>query len=330
VNHDAHFQLSHQQEQPKMGRRLLLHTSFILLLPLIVSGFGISLAGTIALVLVALLWRWAISFSVIAAPAKTPELVLETISASHFVEKVRWCMDRLDLEYVEKPAAGALGAFFLGRTVPVLKFRTGAVQSSIGNSPEILRYLWGQYSTKRGEKADFLQADQERLELEGRIDRCGVDLQVWVYYHLLDDRELTLHVWGINNPAIPAWQRFSLRLFYPLLCFLIRRAFRISSAHHSRSLEHLDALLADVDGLLEDGRKSILGGARVNYIDISFAAIMGLWLQPAGYGGGKADSVRIEKSRIPQAMHAEIERWMGHYPRATEFIERMYQEERLP
>ncbi len=313
-----------------MGRRLLLHTSFLLLLPLIVAGFGISLAGAFALVLAALLWRWAISLSVIAAPAKTPELVLETISASHFVEKVRWCMDRLGLDYVEKPAGGTLGAFFLGRTVPVLKFRTGAVQSSIGNSPEILRYLWGQYSAKLGEKADFLRADNERLELEGRIDRCGVDLQVWVYYHLLDDRELTLHAWGIDNPEIPAWQCWSLRLLYPMLRFLIRRAFRISSAHHSRSLEHLDALLADVDGRLEDGRKSILGGDSVNYIDISFAAIMGMWLQPAGYGGGKADSVRIERSKTPPAMRNEIERWMSHYPRATKFIERMYQEERLP
>jgi glutathione S-transferase len=313
-----------------MGRRLLLHTGFLLLLPLIVAGFGISLAGAIALVLAALLWRWAISLSVIAAPAKTPELVLETISASHFVEKVRWCMDRLGLDYVEKPAGGTLGAFFLGRTVPVLKFRTGAVQSSIGNSPEILRYLWGQYSTKLREKADFLKADDERLDLEGRIDRCGVDLQVWVYYHLLDDRELTLHAWGIDNPAIPAWQRWMLRLLYPLLRFLIRRAFRISSAHHSRSLEHLDALLAHVEGLLEDGRKSILGGDSVNYTDISFAAIMGLWLQPAGYGGGKADSVRIERSKIPRTMRTEIERWMGHYPRATKFIERMYEEERLP
>ena len=158
--------------------RLLLHSSFLFLLPLIVAGFGISLPGAITLVALALLWRWAISLSMIATPEKTPELELETISASHYVEKVRWCMDRLGLDYVEKPAGGTLGAFFLGRTVPVLKFRTGAVRSSIGNSPEILRYLWGRYSPQSGERADFLQADPERLELEKKIDRCGADLQV--------------------------------------------------------------------------------------------------------------------------------------------------------
>ena len=313
-----------------MGNRLLLHSTFLFLLPLIVAGFGISLPGAIALVALALLWRWAISLSVIAAPAKTPELELETISASHYVEKVRWCMDRLGLDYLEKPVGGTLGAFFLGRTVPVLKFRTGAVRSSIGNSPEILRYLWGRYSPQAGERASFLQADPGRLELEKKIDRCGVDLQVWVYYHLLDEPELTLRVWGCQNPGIPAWQRWSLRLLYPLLRFLIRRAFRISTTHHARAVEHIDTLLAEVEALLEDGRKSILGGDVINYSDITFAAIMGLWLQPEAYGGGKADTVRIERTETPVAMRAEIERWSEQYPRATMFIERMYQEERLP
>lgn len=313
-----------------MGNRLLLHSTFLFLLPLIVAGFGISLPGAIALVALALLWRWAISLSVIAAPAKTPELELETISASHYVEKVRWCMDRLGLDYLEKPVGGTLGAFFLGRTVPVLKFRTGAVRSSIGNSPEILRYLWGRYSPQAGERASFLQADPGRLQLEKKIDRCGVDLQVWVYYHLLDEPELTLRVWGCQNPGIPAWQRWSLRLLYPLLRFLIRRAFRISTAHHARAVEHIDTLLAEVEALLEDGRKSILGGDVINYSDITFAAIMGLWLQPETYGGGKADTVRIERTETPVAMRAEIERWSEQYPRATMFIERLYQQERLP
>jgi hypothetical protein len=94
-------------------------------------------------------------------------------------------------------------------------------------------------------------------------------------------------------------------------------------------VEHIDTLLAEVEARLEDGRKSILGGDVINYSDITFAAIMGLWLQPEGFGGGKADAVRIERNRTPDAMRAEIERWSEHYPRATMFIERLYQEERL-
>jgi glutathione S-transferase len=310
------------------ARRLLLHGLFLLLLPVIVAWWGISVPGAIALVLLALLWRWGISLSAIAAPPRGPELVLETISASHFVEKVRWCMDRLGVDYVEQPAGGALGAFFLGRTVPVLKFRSGAVRSSIGNSPEILRYLWGRYAAERRERAEFLQPTAERLDLESRIDRCGRDLQVWVYYHILDDRDLTLHAWGANSPAIPAWQRFALKLLYPLLRLLIRKAFRITSAHHARAVDHLVKLLADVEESLADGRESILGGDEINFSDIAFAAIMGLWIMPPAFGGGRADAVRIELDRCPAAMQAEIAAWKQNYPLATEFVERLYTEQR--
>ena len=310
------------------GKRLLLHTVALFLLPLIVAGFGLSLAAATGLVLLALLWRWALSLSVLALPGKGPELQLDTISASHFVEKVRWCMDRLGLDYTERPAGGALGAFFTGRTVPRLRFRSGAVQSSIGNSQEILRYLWGRYAARRGDKAAFLEPTPERLALEQRIDRCGVDLQVWVYYHILPNRELTLHAWGCNNPAIPAWQRLSLRLLYPLLAFLIRKSFRITPKHYGRAVEHISALLAEIDALLEDGRKSILGDDEINYSDIAFAAIMGLWMQPEGYGGGKADTVRIERGRVPAAMRSDIEKWEKDYPRAREFIETIYRSRR--
>jgi len=312
-----------------MSKRFLLHAIFLLVLPVIVAWFGISTAGAIGLVVFALLWRWAISLSTLVAPEKVPDLELTTISASHFVEKVRWCMDRLGLVYTEKPAGGALGAFFLGRTVPVLKFSTGAVRSRIGNSPEILRYLWGRYSAGMPDQARFLEPTTERLEFEQKIDRCGVDLQVWVYYHILGDRELTLHAWGVSNPAIPAWQRLVLKLTYPLLRFLIRKSFRITSAHHEKAVSHIGALLADAETRLSDGRKSLLGGNTINFTDLAFCAIMGLWLQPRGYGGGKADTVRIEREQCPPQMASQIEAWSQSYPLATGFIETLYGEERL-
>lgn len=309
-----------------MGRRLLLHSLFLVLLPVVVAAFGIGVAGALGLVALALLWRWAISLSVFVAPPRVPELELETISASHFVEKVRWCLDRLGVDFREKPAGGALGAFFLGRTVPVLRFRSGAVRSSIGNSPEILRYLWGRYGTECGERAEFLRPTRDRLEFEARVDRCGVDLQVWVYFHILNDRELTLHAWGANSPAVPAWQRLLLKALFPLLRFLIRKAFRITPRRHAAAVEHVNALLAEVESRLDDGRHSILGGDDVNYTDLAFAAIMGLWAMPPGYGGGKADAVRVEIDRCPEAMQAEVATWRSDHPRCAAFIEHLYEE----
>ena len=309
--------------------RLLVHTIFLFLLPIIVAWFGVSVWGAIALVIFALAWRWVITMSEILTPAKTPDLELETIAASHFVEKVRWCMDRLGVEYTERQWVGVLGVFTRGRSVPQLKIRTGLVRSTIGNSPEILRYLWGAYSATLGEQAEFLAPSEDRLALENRLDRYGVDLQIWVYYHVLDDRDLTQHAWGCNSPAIPAWQRYAVKATYPVLRFLMRKAFRISDTQYAKAVERIEALLAEIDAMLADGRVSILGDAFINYVDITFAALSGLWLQPPEYGRDKADGVRIDRERAPRGMQADIERWIDKYPNASTYIGRLYQQERL-
>ena len=307
-------------------KRLVLHAAFVLLLPVCVAAFGWSVWTALLLVLLAILWRWAIVLQGLLRTPTGPDLVLETISVSHFVEKVRWCMDRLGLDYEEVPWCGTLGAFYLGRTVPRLHLRTGAVRSQIGNSPEILRYLWGACSATHGESAAFLEPTQERLEFERRIDRCGVSLQVWIYYHLLRDPELCKHAWGVNSEAVPAWQRQLVRVLFPVQAYLIRKAFRVDEGHYRKSCERIESLLAETEADLADGRSSILGGGAVTYTDLAFAAIHGVWLQPAGYGG--AAGIRIERASTPRAMREDIERWIEDYPRVTRFIERLYASER--
>jgi glutathione S-transferase len=311
-----------------IGHRLLLHAFFLTIAPVVVAWFGLSVPAAVGLVLLLLLWRWLAVLSGLAVPAKTPAIVLTTISASHFVEKVRWCMDRLGLDYVERPAGGALGAFFLGRTVPQLKVRTGAVQSVIGNSAEILRYLWGRYSVDDPQAAEFLEPTKQRIELEARLDRYGANLQVWVYYHLLDSRDLTLHAWGANDRATPYWQRLLLRALYPVLRVLMRRSFRISEAHYQKSVENIEKLLADAEERLDNDAKSLLGDAQANYVDLQFAAFSALWLMPPEFGGGKAAGVRIEKETTPQAMQEDIEKWSARYPRVVQHVARLYREQR--
>ena len=305
---------------------LAAHATFVLLLPLVVAAFGLSVWTALLLVLLGLLWRWAIVLTGLVRPPAGPDMELETISASHYVEKVRWCMDRLGLEYREVPWCGTLGAFYLGRTVPRLHFRTGAVRSQIGNSPEILRYLWGAYGATHGEAASFLEPTEERLAFEHRIDRCGVNLQVWIYYHLLDAPDLCKHAWGIDKETIPVWQRKLIGVLYPVQAFMIRKAFRVNETHYRKSCDHIENMLAEIEALLADGRRSILGGETVNYTDFTFAAIHGAWLQPEGYGGG--EGIRIERARVPAAMRQDIERWIDHYPRVTGFIEDLYASER--
>ena len=311
-----------------IGNRLLLHAAFLTAAPIIVAWFGLSVPAAVLLVLLLLLWRWLVVLSGFVVPANTPSLILSTISASHFVEKVRWCMDRLGVDYVERPAGGAMGAFFLGRTVPQLKVRTGAVQSVIGNSAEILRYLWGRYAVDDPARAAFLRPTRERIDFESRLDQYGASLQVWVYYHVLDDRALTLRAWGAEDPATPRWPRHLLGILFPVLRTLIRRSFRITEANYQKSVSRIEALLDEANGLLADDRPSLVNDGALNYTDLAFAAMSGLWMMCPQYGGGRAEAVRIELQQAPPAMRADVERWSEKYPRAVGFVERLYREER--
>jgi glutathione S-transferase len=257
-------------------------------------------------------------------------MVLETISMSHYVEKVRWCMDRLGVDYEERASSGVLGVMFTGRTVPRLKFQSGIVESSIGNSAEILRFLWGEFAARLPEQAAFLEPDESRLALEKRLDRYGVDLQVWVYYHILSDRQLTLRLWGGEDPQVPAWQRAIMRPLFPVTAWFLQRTFGIDDDHYARAVRHVDEVLAGAETLLDqDGRSSLLGGSSLNYVDFAFAAMSGLWLRPDNYGGGMAADCMVPLENLPEAMQADIERWKVEYPAATAFIQRLYATERL-
>jgi len=310
------------------GKRLFIYSILLLLLPVIVAWFDLSVAGAIALVVFVLVCRWFITLSGLLAPERIPKIELETIAASHFVEKVRWCMDRLGVEYKERQWIGVLGVFTIGRSVPRLNIRTGLVRSSIGNSPEILRYLWGAYAAEMGEKAQFLEPTPGRLELEKKLDSYGRDLQVWVYYHVLDYRDLTLHVWGRNSPTIPAWQRFLVIFLYPVLRFLLRKAFAINDRSYAKSVQDIENLLAGIESSLADGGASILGDESINYVDITFASFSALWLAPPEFGREKADGVRVGRERAPRKMKVDIERWTESYPLACDFVTRLYQTER--
>lgn len=306
-------------------RRNLVFAIVLFLAPLVVAWYGLSVTAAAGIVVLLLLCRWLITLSGLVAPERTPDLELATMAASHYVEKVRWCMDRLGIDYAEKPAGATLGAFFRGRSLPQLKVRTGVVRSVIGNSPDILRYLYGRCLHQDPGRFAFLEPTAERLELEHRLDLYGRSLQVWVYYHILPDRRLTLHAWGLHDAKTPAWQRLALRVLYPVLAALMRFSFKIDDTHYARSVARIEDLLRELDEDLGDGRRSLLGGETINYTDVAFAAFTGLWLMPDGYGGGRAEAVRIERDDAPAGMRADIERWIDAYPRAVAFVNELYQ-----
>jgi len=310
------------------GNRLLIYSIALLLLPLLVAWWELSVIGAVVLVAMMLFWRHGITLSGILFPAKTADIELESISISHFVEKVRWCLDRLGVEYTERKAAGIIGVFFLGRMVPQLHIRTGNSRSTIGNSSDILRFLWGRYGAESGERAAFLEPDAERLSLERKIDRYGRDLQIWLYYHTLDNRTLSLRIWGRDDHEIAAWQRFLMSMMYPVLRAFLYKGFSISEQGYVEAKQRIDAFLTEMETCCNDGQHSITSGSEIDFIDISFAAISSVWVQPDGYGGGRADSVLIAPEDLPAGLITDQQEWCEKYPQVLAFVERMYREER--
>lgn len=297
--------------------------------PVVVAWFGWSVPLALLLVLLLLGWRQGLVLAALTKPPSGPELELETILPSHFAEKARWCLDRLGIDYVEKRQGAVLGLFLRGRTVPMLTIRTGQTRSSLCESSEILRYLYGRCAGDPDVDAAFLEPTPERLAWERRLDRYGVDQQIWVYHHLLNDPALIKEAWGAESPRLSASQRWGIKIFYPVLEGLVKRAFE-PERNHPKAVEHTEALLADAEALLGDGRKSLLGGEAPDYVDLTLAALSALWMQPEEFAAGAGRDEAIEPARLPEKMRADMARWRSAYPATVAHIERLYREERLP
>jgi glutathione S-transferase len=306
----------------------ILFFTLTVLSPVLVAWFNLPVLAALGLILLLLLWRQALVLAPLTRKPTGPELELETILPSHFAEKVRWCMDRLGVHYVERPWVGVIGAFFRGRTVPALYVQTGRSRSSLGESTDILRYLYGRYAADPNVDTGFLEPTEERLAWEERLDRYGVDLQIWVYHHLVDDPELCKQVWGLDSDRLPTWQRMTGKIFYPVLETFIRRAFNPDKPHTERAVERIDTLLGETESLLADEHQALLGGETSDFIDLTLASLSSVWIQPEAFAAGAYPELRIDPARWPSRMRADMDRWRESFPLTTAHIERLYHEER--
>ncbi|CAM9200090.1 unnamed protein product [Phaeothamnion confervicola] len=314
----------------------ILHTAYVFALPFFVWWSAPSAVVVCSLVLFSYLQAWGLALSKLLATPPTSKPILETISASHFAEKVRWCLDRLDsFEYIEEVNCGTLSVIFRALSVPRLLIRTGFSTSVIANSSDILRYVYitsrpGSAVTDRL-PASFLEPKSEAIQLEAQLDKQGRYLQLWAYSYALQLRNCRtcLRVWGLHDARIPAWQKAVLVVAYPLLRIFMMGAFPASQWRTGRP--KMEAFLGDMETILQDGRTSLLGpGCDRSYVDYTFAAIFALWVRPPLYGGKGGIGGALSMEHAPAAMLADMAAWRKEFPRVTAFVERLYAEERCP
>jgi glutathione S-transferase len=300
-----------------------LHALLLYVLPVLVAwagwGVGAALAAVVVVAVAGMVIRLRTAMS---PPSARPRL--HTISYSHYVEKVRWCLDRAQIDYEEVPSIGILGVLLLGRTVPVLELP--ASRTSVGNSEEILRLVWAMHAGDGSATVVFLKPTTEAVALERYLDRAlGEPVRRWAYQQLFRDRRLTLQSWGVNEPAVPAWQRALLRPLRPLLVLAVRRMLRVNEKSAARSLEKTRAVFDEMDQRLADGRRYLLGDT-LSFADIAFASLGALAVLPGNYGGEALATHFPPVESLPSPWKEEVVAFRQRP--AGQFILRLYSEER--
>jgi glutathione S-transferase len=306
----------------------VVHLLALYALPVVVAaaGWGVpaAIGAAVAAVLLGVAARLFVSLRALRQPERP--LRLHTITFSHYAEKARWCLDRLGVPYEEVPNVGVLGVLLTGRTVPWLEVPPGLTR--ISDSSRILRYLWGECAGRLpGDRTWFLEPTPAALALEAKLDRrLGNDVRVWLYHHLLRDTALSFRSWGIDEPAIPRWQRALLLAARPVLAFAVRRMLGVTPGRADRAWERTREAFDEMDQLLADGRR-YLTGETLTFADITFASLGALAVLPPEYPGNRLGGRRMAVTDIRDSRwRAEVEE-MRARP-SGQFILRLYREER--
>lgn len=304
------------------------HLLALYALPVLIAGLGWGWGAALLAVVVFALAGTAARLGTTLVAARRPEapLRLHSISFSHYTEKVRWCLDRLGIPYEEVPNIGILGVLVTGRTVPWLEVPPGLTR--IGDSPRILRYLWGEHAVHLPiERTAFLEPTPAALELEQFFDRrLGNDVRVWLYSRVFHRRDLTLRSWGLEETRIPGWQRVLLRAIAPVLRLAVRRMLGVTPARAAKALERTRETFDRVDAMLADGRR-YLTGESLTFADITFASLAALAVLPPEYAGRSLVGRRMTIEDLDPEWRAEVEAFRERP--AGQFVLRLYRDERL-
>jgi glutathione S-transferase len=223
---------------------------------------------------------------------------LHSITVSHYCEKVRWALTRLQISYSEEnhlPGFHMLANFKRGgsRTVPCLFTQEG----TIPDSTDILHWLDKQVAPPlrlfpNGADREEVAALEQRFDLQ-----LGPHTRRFIYFYLLQQPSLAQELLSQKGPAN---ERRLLPLLWPGLTVMMRKSMNITEAASQRSLAKITAEFDFADQLLSDGRAYFCGN-RFSAADLTFAALAAPVLAPAEYSVALPDI-----NLLPDALKEQI------------------------
>ncbi|KAJ7515989.1 hypothetical protein O6H91_22G037400 [Diphasiastrum complanatum] len=247
---------------------------------------------------------------------------LVSIAPSHYCEKARWALDRAGVNYTEDKHLPLLHRIYTrnlgGTSCPKLIIGDSDDRVILQDSNDILHY-----ADKNVNQEDWLYPAEETLLNDvsawlTKLDqKLGPHVRRWAYFYLLYHKD-SYHI--LSNGAL-LWERLAGWFLMPLLRYIIYKGIRIDApGAKDISFRKISEIFREVDMALADGRPFICG-SRFTAADLTFAALGGPVIRPAGYGCWLPP---IEE--VPKAM-AEIQRTLRETP-AGKHIVKLYQSHR--
>lgn len=225
----------------------------------------------------------------------TPRLL--TIPASHYCEKARWALERLNFNYIEEKHVPLFHVFAnrktgAGKVVPVLIVNE---QTAIVGAPALLQYLHTQLPKESQLYPNNLELKQEVEKQENLLEkRLGPLVAHWVYYYFLNDKRLIQKLWCEGTPSI---EKTMFPVIFPIARNQFKRMLGIKSDSASIIYKQIKQVFKSINQRLADGRTYLMGDT-FSSVDLTFSALAGPALLCPDYRGVRLPNL----NEIPQEM----------------------------
>ena len=238
-----------------------------------------------------------------ATPSESlsPQFRLITFPVSHYCEKARWALDRLNISYIEERHAPLFHRIAIGRvggkSVPVLI----AGAQVFTDSKDILKYLdtLTPETTKLYPSAPELLKQVEELEALFNT-QLGTATPTWEYSYTLHNPKLAKHrfIYGV-----PFHEQALFPLIFPLISSTIRRQINVTTEATTNAHAQITQIFEAVGNLLADGRTYLVGD-RFSAADLTFAALSTAAVRPPEYGDAELALSNLEQ--LPPKLAQEV------------------------
>jgi glutathione S-transferase len=268
---------------------------------------------------------------------------LITIPVSHYCEKTRWALTRLQIPFVEERHMPPFHRFatrsiamrsnsisvaeteshmsrlnrFIsqrvgGQSVPVLITQTDVLT----NSEDILKYV----DALASDKAKLYPTDPDQMQQVEKLVKLfdsvlAPAVRQWFYFYAFNQSELIQPLWC---QGVPWFERLLFPIVFKWMRSNVFEMYTINSVSATAAHKTICEIFESVESLLANGRAYLVSD-RFSAADLTFVTLAAGTVMPVGYGVTFPDL-----NKLPLQMAANIQAFRETL--AGKFVLRLYQE----